>query len=503
MSFSRPSILQINTHDASGGAGKAAYRLHKGLLSIGQNSKFLAREATGRDPGVFSSPADRRYERHLVSDRLINKYGIGFNRTSLSNTYFSFSYPGYDLTTSPAVADADIINLHWVEDFLSPVSLNGIFHLRKPVVWTLHDQKPFTGGCHYSAGCENHREACSPCPQLQDDPVNLPMAVLRDKRELFQGADLTIVSPSRWLAEEARSSALFSSHRIEVIPNSLETAIYFPADKGAAKTAFGITPDTITILYCTTTGREERKGIKHLVAALARCLSDPAMRGLVQAGRLMIISVGRDNELLQELPLPCLNRGFVRDDREMAVLYNAADLCVIPSLQDNLPNTMIEALACGTPVIAFNVGGIPDVIRSGVNGLLVSCPDDDQLHRAIRELVLDADMRKRMGEAGAADIRLHHTLENQAARYLQLYEDLLSRKPQGASRIARAEHPYGRHTRKIHPDLFRLAVQKTLAVRFNVELRNRTALKLMSRFVFALTRVLPNKLFMKLKDHVV
>ena len=438
-----------------------------------------------------------------MNDRLINKYYIWFNRTALSNTYFSFSYPGYDLARSPFIRESDIINLHWVEDFLSPVSLNGIFALNKPIVWTLHDQKPFTGGCHYSAGCLNYRGTCSPCQQLGEDPFSLPMAVLSDKMELFKGADLTIVAPSRWLAEEARKSTLFNSHRIEVIPNSVETDVYCPVDKREAKMTLGVDPDAIVVMFCTTNGKEERKGLKNLVAALDLCVNDPAMQELVQAGKLMVLSVGTENELLRRLPIPHLDKGFILDDREMAEIYNAADLFVLPSLQDNLPNTMIEAMACGTPVIAFDVGGMPDVIRDGANGRLVAYQDNEQLHRAIRELVLDPDMRRRMGEAGAKEIRSIYKLEDQAARYLQVYEELLKSRERGRSVVAAAGSPYGRHTSDIYPGLFQFAVKKIIKLRFNLELRNKDAEKVVSRAVHAVTRVVPNTIFNKLKKHFI
>ncbi len=170
----------------------------------------------------------------LIQDQYLNR-----NRTELSNTFFSLSYPGWDISRLPLAQAADVINLHWVADFQSPPTLKRLFEVGKPVVWTLHDQWAFTGGCHYSAGCEGYRSSCTGCPQLREDPYDLPAAILGDKLDAFRNAKLTIVTPSHWMAECARSSRAFRDVPVRVIPNGLETDIFQPASKARAKTELG------------------------------------------------------------------------------------------------------------------------------------------------------------------------------------------------------------------------------------------------------------------------
>lgn len=458
MNKRKHSILQINTYGIAGGAGKAAYRLHNGLLRIGQHSRYLVKEIRSSDPTIFTAEPDIDFEEKLKTDHLINKYYIWFNRTGISNTYFSFSYPGFNLSRSRLVHDADIINLHWVEDFLSPKSLSAMFSLNKPVVWTLHDQKPFTGGCHYSAGCKNYQERCHHCPQLLDDPFGLPTAILKDKMELFKGADLTVVTPSSWLAKEAGKSSLFKSNRIEVVPNSIETDIYYPIEKKAAKNRLGIDPNTVTIMFGTADAREERKGLKKLISAMYNCMQDKTFNKFVDSNKVLILSVGITDESIKNLPISVKDFGYIENDHDMAKVYNASDMLILPSLEDNLPNTMLEAMACGTPVISFNTGGMPDVIVDDVNGKLVENQDSVQLGKAIADMVFHSSKRKSMSEESSALIRTKYKLKNQAEKYLNLYDDLLRNRSSRKTNLIAAEGPYGSHTRMIYEDLLQYAI---------------------------------------------
>jgi len=488
------SILHINTDGISGGAGKAAYRLHKGLLSIGRNSQYLVKEIQTTDPTIFVAPADAHFERHLVNDELINKHYIWYNRTAVTNTYFSFSYPGYDLSKNSLILDADILNLHWTEDFLSPRSLNALFSMNKPAVWTLHDQKPFTGGCHYSAGCKKYQELCQRCPQLSEDPIGLPSAILRDKMELFKGADLTIVTPSQWLAKEARKSNLFKSNRVEVIPNSLETDIYYPVDKETAKKLLDIDPNTITIMFGSADISDERKGIRHLIAATYFCLKDARFKKLIDSRKLVFICVGKADELTGQMPVPLMNMGYIDDDRSMAGIYNAADMFILPSVEDNLPNTMIEAMACGAPVISFKAGGMPDVIIDDLNGKLADFRDDEQLGRAILDLVFNPDKRAFLNSNCSLLIREKYKLEDQANNYLRLYDELLKDRGERKTTVIPYGGTYGRNTRIIYGGLFRFAVKKVLKKKFNVEVNNEFALSVLGCGLRFMRKVIPNHL---------
>lgn len=420
-------ILQISTCDINGGAARAAYRLHRGLREIGQDCRMLVRHKESQDDSVFLVDAKERPENpneDFFLSAIIQPYYIDSNQTELSNTLFSLSYPGYDLSGLPVVQSADIINLHWVAQYQSLVTLHRLFSLGKPVVWTLHDQWAFTGGCHYSAGCEKYQSDCVECPQMEDDPFNLPAAILKDKLEIFKNADLTIVTPSRWMALCARKSKLFKGLKIEVIPNSLETDIYTPLPKPEAKEEIGISPQGITMLFGAIDGSEKRKGFFELVKAIKFCLNEDVFQKLLQDDKIRLVCFGRPSEELESIGIPFVALGPLDSDEKIRSAYSAADIFLLPSLEDNLPNTILESMSCGTPVVAFDVGGLPDMVTNGVTGQLVPLSDTRKMGETIIDLIRKPDLRKSMGKEGRKRAEKEYSLSVQAGHYSDLYKEL-------------------------------------------------------------------------------
>ncbi len=416
-------IVQVSTYDVRGGAARAAYRLHKGLVKTGRDCTFLARRKYSSDDTVIAPSSNGKDERFLYS-AIQNQY-INAHRTEISNTVFSHAYPGWDISSLSLVTTADIINLHWIAHYQSPVTLFKMFNLGKPVVWTLHDQSAFTGGCHYTAGCEGYQNRCVDCPQLSDDPFTLPEMVLKDKLELFKTARLTIVAPSRWLADCARKSRLFKDRRIEVIPYSLETDLFKPVPKQEAKRKLDLAPDTVHILFVAEYHSEKRKGFEKLASAFQECMRDTEFRDLVNRNQVELICTGEAGEALDSIEIPIKKMGYIKSDEKMSLAYSAADIFVLPSLEDNLPNTMLESMSCGTPVVAFDAGGIPDAVIHDKTGKLVPAGDIVQLSAAVRSLVFDKTAGEEMGRNGRRLIMDEFSLEIQPRRYMQLYEDLL------------------------------------------------------------------------------
>ncbi|MCJ7686923.1 MAG: glycosyltransferase family 4 protein, partial [Desulfobacteraceae bacterium] len=410
-----------------GGAARAAYRLHRGLREIGQDCRMLVRHKESQDDTVVLVDAEERPENpneDFFLSAIIQPYYINSNQTELSNTLFSLSYPGFDLSELPVVQSADVVNLHWVAQYQSLVTLHRLFSLGKPVVWTLHDQWAFTGGCHYSAGCEKYQSDCVECPQLGDDPFNLPAAILKDKLEIFKNADLTIVTPSRWMASCARKSKLFKGLKIEVLPNSLETNIYTPLPKPEAKEKIGISPETITLLFGAVDGSEKRKGFFELVNAIKFCLNEDVFQKLLHDDKIRLVCFGKPSRELESIGIPFVTLGHLDSDEKIRRVYSAADIFLLPSLEDNLPNTILESMSCGTPVVAFDVGGLPDMVTNGVTGQLVPLSDTRKMGETIIDLIKKPDLRKSMGKEGRKRAEQEYSLSVQAGRYSDLYKEL-------------------------------------------------------------------------------
>jgi glycosyltransferase involved in cell wall biosynthesis len=316
---------------------------------------------------------------------------------------------------------SDIVNLHWVAGFFDYREFFRKLPTRLPVVWTLHDMNPFTGGCHFDGGCGKFAERCGACPQLgSNDPKDLSAQVWKRKRQAFASLsveDVHLVTPSRWLQGEVSKSTLMSKFRCTAIPNALDTELFQPREQGAARKLLGIPADSAVILFLADWAGEERKGFDLLVEALKPFRNDR---------RVYLLAAGRELPA-HDLGPQLVTTGYLTGEKQLSWVYSAADVFVLPSLQDNLPNTALEALSCGVPVVGFDVGGIPEIVREGETGLLVPGKDVAGLRAAITSVVEDKEMRVRMAEAGRRYAVANYGLEIQARRYLELYTELVAR----------------------------------------------------------------------------
>ncbi|WP_139556963.1 glycosyltransferase [Methylotetracoccus oryzae] len=408
----------------SGGATRAARRLIDGLRARG-HTVVMVSLAPGHDPagiGVEAlHPGDGADRRVVRANEHLHTGYIHPRRSSVSNTLFSSEVAGYDLAGTGLFDDVDVINIHWVPGFLVPHNLGEIIAMGKPVVFTLHDMAAFTGGCHYSAGCGGYRETCAPCPQIDPDVLRIAAWTLAEKRGVLRVPNVAAVSPSRWLAECAEASRVFSPGVVRVIPNGLETDLFRPTPKAVAKRGLGIAPEVRTLLFGAENGQERRKGFDLLLDAVRRMRADPGIAALLQAGQLRILAFGQASAQLQEIGLPVQDLGMVRHDAHLALIYSAADLVALPSREDNLPNILLEAMACGTPAVAFAVGGIADVIENGRNGLSVPPLDTGGMASAIANLLEDSATAAALGEAARRSVTERYTLDAQAGQYEALF----------------------------------------------------------------------------------
>jgi glycosyltransferase involved in cell wall biosynthesis len=418
------NIAILSTSDIQGGAAKAAFRLHNGLELIGQQSLMAVRRKKSAAPYVFEvqalAPDGASANRFF---NVVEKYAFHQNRTPLSNTYFTIPYPGFDLSETEPILHSDVINLHWVAKFQSVESITGLLKLRKPVVWTLHDENAYSGGCHYSAGCRNYESGCVDCPQLNVNDFQLPSHVVNHKRRSW-GNDITIVTTSKWLAECASRSLVFGQSRVEVIPNALETDIFRPLDKQETKQKLGVPTDSLCLLFGAEYHSERRKGYWKLKEALDICFKDPVFKRRAQQKKIWVFTFGDPQNQSKEIELQVKSFGYVHSDEKLAEIYSAADLYILPSLEDNLPNTMLEAMACGTPVVSFPVGGMPDMIQNGETGFVAEDMNSESLASAILKALGDHQKRKEMTVHCRRLIEANYTLAHQAKNYLKLFEEL-------------------------------------------------------------------------------
>jgi glycosyltransferase involved in cell wall biosynthesis len=414
-------VALINTMDMKGGAARAAFRLHKGLRGLGVESTYYVRDQTNPDPSIRRFVPNPAELAHRIAEKAA--------RDAAYNAYAATRSPDIELFSQERVDGdenffiqmprADVINLHWVAGF---VDYHTFFTSRmtKPVVWTLHDMNPFTGGCHYDQGCGKYKTNCAACPLLgTDDPHDLSSKVFAGKKMMLDAWPehrLKIVTPSHWLAEEARNSTLFGRFETVVIPNGLETDVFKPMDQAAARAKLNLPQDAKIVLFVSNHIRLARKGFRELVHALSL---------LPDADKLLLVGVGDSHILSVEAPFKVMQIEHVNDDLTTATIYAAADVMAIPSRQDNLPNTTLESMSCGTPVVGFAAGGIPDLVREDETGFLATPGNVASLSLAFMKAFGGADLRA-VGARGRAMVERAHSLKAQASAYSAFYEKAIA-----------------------------------------------------------------------------
>lgn len=417
-------ILCIGTSE-DGGAGVAMRRLVDALRSEKASVDILSlRRGTARNPDFSEAlprfQAGKQLHKHLGR-------GLRKSRTALTNTIFTFDWPAWDLASHPAVVEADVINLHWITGFLNPAMIRRLIDTGKPIVWTLHDQRAFTGGCHYTAGCEQFTSACKRCPQLTTPARPIASRLLQEARQHFRGAKLTFVTPSRWLGQELLRSSLFdaSYHQHHVIPYGIDLTRFYPQQRKAElRSRLSLPPDGLGIVFGSVSLTEGRKGF-----AYARMAMESLARRLRTSGHSapqpFVITFGHGEPTLDGIR--CYHLGPQTEAGVISIL-NAADVFFTMTREDNLPNTVMEAIACGVPVLATRVGGVPDMIDHGQQGWLVARDDSTAAADILLDLVTRPDQLQ--AYAIAARQRAHDAFAAtfQSRRYLALFEGLLSAK---------------------------------------------------------------------------
>ena len=414
-------VLIVNTAERTGGAAIAANRLLHALNHNGIEARMLVRDRKTDSTNVVNIPQSWQLKAKFLWERGV----IWLNNNLSKQNIFQvdIANAGTDITGMDAFRWADIIHLHWVnQGFLSLRDLDRIIASGKPVVVTLHDQWYFTGICHYSGICEKYKSQCAKCPMLKGKRLDLAKKVFDRKRTIYKDRNITFVGCSRWMADLARQSALTQGHTVTNVPNAIDTDVFTPMDKTEARKKFNLPQDMRLLLFGAQRITDKRKGFSFLVEACEHI----AMHHPTLPGHLGVIVLGGDAASVKEaLPLPVYTVNYLSNETDIAQLYNAADLFVTPSLQDNLPNTIVEAMSCGVPCVGFNVGGIPEMINHKQDGYVADYCDSIDFAQGISWCLNET--RLPALSAAARTTALATYAESVAAqRYLSIYQSALT-----------------------------------------------------------------------------
>lgn len=404
-------VLKLSTNDVSGGAGRAAYRLHRGLRSSGINFRMLVQRKDSDDESVYGSTGTLGKVYSTVRSRLdqlpTKRYR---NRDS---EVFSPAWLPERRAKQITAHDPDIVHLHWITGGF--LSVDTIKQLDAPVVWTIHDMWPFTGGCHYSKSCRKYRTECESCPHLSSQRADdLANAVWKRKKTAWFESNMIVVSPSRWLAKEAESSSLLGNKQIRVIPNGIDTNSFRPRSRTAGIQRFELDENQRYVLFGAAY-ETSRKGGDLLLKALEHLGGRDDITALT-FGSTDVRSV--DNQV------PTHTLGNLSES-ELRLAYNTADVTVVPSREDNLPNIAVESIASGTPCVAFDVGGLSDIIDHKQTGYLAEPLEPSDLAKGIEWTIADEERRSQLSERARTVSQQRFAIESVVTRYRELYESVL------------------------------------------------------------------------------
>lgn len=384
-------VVLVNTK-SPGGAYVACQRLYGALKKQGVDVSFVAIKAT---------------KWSFLWERFCIWVANRFSRKNLFAV--SIANTGTDISQLPEVREADIIHLHWINQ--GGLSLRNIEQLQafgKPVVWTMHDMWPFTGICHHANECTQYQTKCLSCPKNADI-----LAKVTFDKKMHIWHNIAFVGCSRWIASLAGKSRLTHDGQVLSIPNPIDTTLFVPIAKTQAKQQLGLDPSMRYVLFGAVNSATPAKGVKYLLEA------DQQLTGQ----NIQYLVLGRNGKLIiDQLTHKGVELGFVNDDKQKALIYNAADVFVTPSFEENLPNMIMEAMACETPCVGFNVGGIPEMIDHQVNGYVAHYKDAKDLAEGIKWVLASEDD---LGAQARQKVLNAYSEENVANQYIELYKSLL------------------------------------------------------------------------------
>jgi glycosyltransferase involved in cell wall biosynthesis len=407
-------ILYLNGADIEGGAAKAATRLLRGVHAQGADARLYVQRKSGKDP-LIDGPRSLLGKAFSFARPTIEQHLLGIKPGNMSGPFCTAYLPD-GLARQVSNSAPDLIHLHWVARMMR---LETLARFTVPLVWTMHDSWAFTGGCYLPGDCTRYRDACGKCPMLNSSMENdLSRRIWQRKKKAWDSLNLTLIAPSHWMADCARSSSLFGHTRIEVIPNGVDVQSYKPVERHTARERFSLPHDKKLILFGAKSATQDpNKGFHLLIEAMRELTTKDNQAELVIFGTA-------ESEKLSDLGFKTHYLGWQSDDAALSQLYSAADVLVLPSIQESLGYTVMEAMACGTPCVAFNQGGVPDLIDHQQNGCLAQPYDPSDLARGIAWTMENTNRWEELSCNARRKIDTVYAIENVAKRHLELYREL-------------------------------------------------------------------------------
>ena len=413
-------VLIVNTSEKTGGAAVAAHRLMDALNSNGVKAKMLVRDKESDKLTVAALPSSWKLQWHFLWERFCIWLHLHLRREHLFE--IDIANAGTDITKLREFQEADVIHLHWInQGMLSLKDIRKILTSGKRVVWTMHDMWPATAICHLTFDCRHFETHCKQCRLLPNggSTNDLAAKIWEKKQRTLEGQRVSFVACSQWLAGEAKKSALLKGEQITSIPNPIDTRLYHPLNKQEVRQKLGLPINKHLILFVSQRATNPYKGMQYLSEA---CHLLAKQYPETQQNTEIVILGGHAEEVTTQLPFKSHPLGYINDRQQIISTYNAADVFVLPSLSENLPNTIMEAMACGVPCVGFKVGGVPEMIDHLENGYVADYRNATDLAKGIHWALDEEADTEKVHKACLAKVAHNYSQQSVAQRYIEIYE---------------------------------------------------------------------------------
>jgi glycosyltransferase involved in cell wall biosynthesis len=414
-------VLIINTSERIGGAAIAANRLMDALKNNGIKAKMLVRDKQTEQISVVGLKKSWWKVWQFIWERVIIWKANKFKKHNLFEV--DIANTGTDITSLPEFKQADVIHLHWInQGMLALTDIRRIIDSGKPIVWTMHDMWPCTGICHHARQCNKYQQECKNCPYLLNGggPRDLSNKVFLQKKELYNNSSIVFVTCSQWLKGQAEKSALLDKHTVINIPNPININLFKPRNKQEARTQCNFPANKRIILFGAAKPTDKRKGVDYFIESCNLLVQKhPELKD-----QIGIAIYGKQSEqIVPLLPFETYDLKYISSEKELVNVYNAIDLYATPSLEENLPNTIMEAMACGVPCVGFNVGGIPEMIDHLHNGYVAEYKSAEDFANGIYWTLTEGEYDM-LSEEASRKVTACYSEGTIAKKYIEVYNKI-------------------------------------------------------------------------------